>query len=587
MPSAEISRAIAPGPVRFRGAGSPVRPMVQEDTHTQSPRANWLKPSIEQHSLRQYLTTLRKRAWVVVLMVLVTTGATAAYVATAEEVYEAEADVLVTPVPSDDRLLRGLGLISSSSDPAREIQTVSRLIIARNVADRVDLDDVQVSAEPVAESNIVVITAEAPSPNLARLAANRFARAAIEIRTEQFQTQLEQAIGTLQTQVERAAATGAPIPASDLARLRALRGGPDPTIRLEVEATNPKSPIWPKPELSIAVGLLAGLVLGVGAVFLWQLLDPRLHRETDLKKMFGLPILARIPMERSRRRRQGALPPGEISAPGIEAFRALRFTLVAAQEALEGGGSLFITGPSPSEGKTTTCVNLASSLASMGQTVILIEADLRRPAIGRALEITPKPHGVASVLLGHALMSDALVTPKALGGNLKVLLADEQGEWMADQLSLPAARKLVSQAEELADFVIIDSPPVTDVTDTLPLALEADGVLLVVRLGKSRLDELEELGELLAQQGIRPLGIVLVGVTRLRSDYYYYGAQTGAPMLREKPEGEADSGTSHSEQADAGQSDSEQDSDDPFRFDFKRSESGDPDADEPTKAEAP
>ena len=549
--------------------------MVEEERQTQSARPDWLRPSIEQHSLRQYLTTLKKSAWVVVLAVLLTTGATAVYLALAEKVYEAEADVLVTPVPGDDRLLRGLGLIASSADPEREIETVSRLITARDVRDRVDrqlervdLDRVEVTAEPVAESNIVVVTARAPTPRLARRAANGFARIAIDLRTKHFQSQLEQSITTLEEQALRAERAGALVPAGELARLKALRGRPDPTVRVEVEADNPAEPIWPKPALSLAVAVLAGLVLGTGAVFLWQLFDPRLRREEDLKQMFGLPILARIPMERSLLRRRGALGPNEISAPGIEAFRALRFSLIAAQESLKGGGSLFITGPSPSEGKTTTCINLAVSLASMGQKVILIEADLRRPAIGPALGLKASPHGVASVLIGRASMEDSLVTSEAFGENLSILLADEEGEWMADQLSLPGARDLVSQAEELADFVIIDSPPVIDVTDTLPLAREADDVVLVTRLGKSRLDELEELGELLAQQAIEPLGFVLLGVGRSRSNYYYTsdrargvrGAEAPTAYGGETAEaGSEDADSDHP--PDAASSDSESDAD--------------------------
>jgi capsular exopolysaccharide synthesis family protein len=505
--------------------------MALSETQEQESRPSWLKPSVERHALGQYLATLRKQAWVVVIAVLATTGAAAAYVATAEETYEAEADVLVTPVPSGDTLLRGLGLIFASADPEREIETVARLLTARNVEERVerttpiDPAEVEVSAEPVAESNLVSITAEAPSAQLARDAANAYADAAIRIRTQQFQAQLEEAILTLRNEVTRAAAAGALGRVASLARLRALRAKPDPTLRVEVRADAPSSPTWPRPTLSILVGALAGLVLGIGALFLWQLVDPRLRREEDLKEMFGLPILARIPVQRARWRRRGALGPEELSPQAIEAFRALRFTLVAAREGSQDRGSIFVTGPSPSEGKTTTCVNLAVSLATMGHSVILIEADLRRPAIGPAMRLQPGADGVASVLLQQTPMDDALVTADGFSENLRVLLADEQGEWLADQLSLPAARQLVRDAQQLADFVVIDSPPVTDVTDTLPLAKEAEDLLLVIRFGKSRLDDLRELGELLAQQGITPLGIVLVGAPRSRGSYYYYGGQ--------------------------------------------------------------
>src|SRR5207245_2907890 len=127
--------------------------------------------------------------------------------------------------------------------------------------------------------------------------------------------------------------------------------------------------------------------------------------------------------------------------------------------------------PSPTEGKTRTAINLASSLALAGNTVILIEADLRRPAIGEALEVSAT-HGTGSVLLGMASFQDALVETRAYGRYLRLLLADKSGAasgFMADQLFLPAAQDLVQEAKQLADYVIVDSPPLSEVLDALPL----------------------------------------------------------------------------------------------------------------------
>ena len=126
-------------------------------------------------------------------------------------------------------------------------------------------------------------------------------------------------------------------------------------------------------------------------------------------------------------------------------------------------------------------------------------------------------------------------TPEGFRGNLRLLLAEESDEWLADRLSLPAARKLVSDAKELADYVIIDSPPLIEVTDAMPLAQRADDVLLVLRQGRSNLDRLTRLGELLAHQGMKPVGLVLVGISRPRRSYYYYQPEE-APWRRELPD---------------------------------------------------
>jgi Mrp family chromosome partitioning ATPase len=130
-----------------------------------------------------------------------------------------------------------------------------------------------------------------------------------------------------------------------------------------------------------------------------------------------------------------------------------------------------------------------------------------------------------SVLVDEVPLEDALVTTKAYGPNLQLLLADQVGEWMADRLSLPAAETLVDDAKRIADYVIIDSPPLTEVIDVLPLAQRAEDVLLVVRLGKSHLTKLAQLGELLARHDIKPVGFVLVGVGRPAKEGYYYTAR--------------------------------------------------------------
>ena len=507
--------------------------------------ADWLQPPLAQSGARRYLQTLRERAWLVVLTLIVTTAAAVVYVATADKEYQAEADVLISPVPSEDTLLAGLALLRDSADPVRDVETAARLITARDVEERVerklDVENPDVTAQPVAESNIVTITATASDSKLAPDLANGFARTAIEERTKQFQEQLDQAVKTLRARVGGGTATttqAAPgSPADQLARLEALRGSPDPTLRLETPATAPQSASWPKPKLTIAAGIVAGLILGIGGVFGLQLLDPRLRREEELRALYNLPVLARIPAERRRGKsaRDRPIPPQELSPTSIEAFRSLRFAVDAAQGHREGPSSIFVTGASPSEGKTTVSINLAVSLALTGESVIVIEADLRRPGVGKALGIAPPREGIVSVLLERTPLEEALTTPEGFRGNLRLLLAEESDEWLADRLSLPAARKLVSDAKELAHYVIIDSPPLIEVTDAMPLAQRADDVLLVVRQGRSNLDRLTRLGELLAHQGMKPVGLVLVGISRPRRSYYYYQPEE-APWRRELPD---------------------------------------------------
>lgn len=501
--------------------------------------ADWLRPRLEQPSLERYVQTIRERWWLVLLAVVLTVVAAGAYLAVAEKVYEAEADVLVTPVPGNDPTLAGLGLPTESNDPTRVVETASRFVHNREVARRVRarlrlstspgglLDDV--TAEPVAGSNFVAVTAQADSPRRAQQLANAFAEEAVADRTDEFHRQLDEKLGRLRQAPQGTNRTGEPgTLAAQIALLQTLRAGPDPTVRVQTRADLPISAASPKPRLTIAAALLGGLILGVGAVFALQVLDPRLRREQQLRNLYGLPILARIPRQ-GRRARPGALAPQRLDPPTVEAYRTLRATITAHEHA--GPRSILVTSASSSEGKTTTAINLASSLALAGHQVLLIEADLRRPAVGRALDVVPTL-GTGDVLVGSADLRESLVTTKAYGRYLQLLLARNIGgasAWVADRLFLPAAQRLIGDAKRMADYVIIDSPPLTEVIDALPLAQRADDVLLVVRAGRTMLGRLSQLAELLARHEIDPTGFVMVGVPGAGGEGYYYASEPSGP----------------------------------------------------------
>src|SRR3954468_21294594 len=497
----------------------------------------WLNPSVDEQGLAPYATTIRERKWLILATVLLTTLAAVIYLATAPKVYEAEADLLITPVPGSDPVYASLGLIHDTSDPTRDVETASRLIANVNVARRVKatlrdprtpaalLDDVTV--QPVAQSNIVSITAEGSTPKEAQRLANTFAIQAVADRTDTFHKQLDRSIADLKKQIPQSdpntptTTTNPNFLPAQLVRMQTLRLADDPTMRVQTLADPPTSPSSPKPKLSIAAGILAGLVLGIGGAFALQVLDPRLRREEQLRRLYGLPILARIPKD-SRAHGAGALAPEMLSPSTIEAYRTLRATLAASRGREQGSTSILVTSSSPSEGKTTSAINLASSLALAGNKVILIEADLRRPAIAKALGIEPR-HGTGSVLLETVDLEDALETTKAYGHYLQVLCADysgAEGGWMAGRLFLPSAQNLVTDAKKLADYVVIDSPPLSEVIDALPLAQRADEVLVVVRLGKSHLTKLAHLAELLQRHSIRPVGFAVVGAQAQSEGYY-------------------------------------------------------------------
>ena len=239
---------------------------------------DWLQPPAQEKGLASYVQTLRERLWLIVLAVVVTTGASILYVATATKTYEAEADILVTPVPPQSDLLSSLGLISQSADPVREIETVARFIDTNEVAAPAqkkmppgipeaegtprDLLD-HISAEPVADSNIVAVTAKASTADAAAKMANVFVGSAISYRTAQLHDRVAH-----RRPGDRGPAEAEPPDArsleAQLSQLKRLQNSPDPTVQAATKAVPPTSPSSPKPVLSIVGGLLVGLVLGVG-----------------------------------------------------------------------------------------------------------------------------------------------------------------------------------------------------------------------------------------------------------------------------------------------------------------------------------
>lgn len=516
---------------------------------------DWLRPAEEQEGLKRYVETLRERWRIIAVSTLLTTVIAVVYISAASKTYEASSDILVTPVTGSDPVAISLGLLRESSDPTRDVQTASQLIANIDVARRAEkvLKDGRsaesllgsVSAEPVANSNIVAVTATEGSPQQAQEVANVFATASVDERTSTMHKQIEERLPHLEEIAENDQAgaaenqgEGGVSVTGEIAELQALAVGPDPTLRVQTRAALPTGQASPKKKLSIIAGIIAGLIIGIGGAFALQVLDPRLRRESQLRRLYRLPVLARVP--RARRAGRRPLVPGEGSSFIDEAYRTLRATLSVSRFWSGAGGKgarndarmILVTGSSPSEGKTTTAVNLASSLALLGAKVILVEADLRRPVLSKVFGVHPDT-GVVSVLIERAELADSLVYTSVSGYQLGLLVAepDFREGWVTDLFSTRSAEEMIVDLRSMADYVVIDSPPLNEVVDALPLALAADDVVITARLGRTRLDKLHELGELLEENEITPAGFVLIGAPRPSNSQDHY-ARTTAPRRR-------------------------------------------------------
>jgi tyrosine-protein kinase len=531
---------------------------------------DWLAPQGPREGLGHYLDVIRERKLMILISVVLATAIAGVYVTVAKPTWTAESRLLVTPVNTTSNLI-GLGLITTSASQGGETSTAASLVttpeVGGLVASKIGKTTArtvlgEVTATPVAQSNLVAITASASSPARAQALANDFAQQTVENRTQILHSQLDKIIPTLQAQVQAlppSQRTGAGSLGERLSSLETLRAGPDPTISVSSLAQIPTAPSSPRKKLSIVVGVLVGLVVGIGGAFALDGLDPRVRREEVLRRIFRLPVLARIPRERRRSWHGAPLPPREISPAAQESYRMLRVALdahrisgVSAQDVgrrahiranplapalLEEDDavptrSLMVTGSARAEGKSTVALNLAAVLAAAGHKVILVEADMHRPSLGDAVGMRPQ-QGLFSVMMGEADIEDALVTVDGLSSNLHLLLVEASAPQLPD--GPPGAPgRLVERAKEIADYVIVDAPPVTEVSDAMPLSDHVDSVLIVARLGHSRTDQLVNLGEILMRHGVRPAGLVIVGSDVGRGTGYYSYASPKTRGIRQR-----------------------------------------------------
>jgi capsular polysaccharide biosynthesis protein/Mrp family chromosome partitioning ATPase len=473
---------------------------------------SWINPTAEAGGIAQYLEALRGAWWLIIATVIGCVGANLVILAVSDKVYEASAYLVVSPVADRDGTLAGLSVLRETNDPARNLETLARVITTPAVAERVKAKvnvaetarslRNSVQAVPVAQSDLVEVRAQGASPEFAQQLANAFADATIDYRTTQLHRQVATLVAGVRPLVGRGSGNsqGASqqLLADRLAQLEALGAGPDPTVRLETRAELPRTPVAPKPLLSTLVALIAGLLIGVGGVFGLQLIDPRVRSERQLRELYRLPILARIPKLKG-----GGF--GRVQ----NSYQALRAGLMSAGGALGPGRTVLLTGPSGRDGKTTTAVGLARALAESGQRTALVEADTRRSSIGNVMGVSATT-GLHAVMRSPALLPAALVQPEGEPSDLKVLLAEDSGDWLSDVLTPATADRLLTDLEAVSDWVVIDSPPLGQVVDALALAILAGQLLVVVRLGKSQLGELKRLAETLAQYNIRPTGFVVI-----------------------------------------------------------------------------
>jgi polysaccharide biosynthesis transport protein len=311
-------------------------------------------------------------------------------------------------------------------------------------------------------------------------------------------------------------------------------------IRVVDPALVPANPSRPQKFRNIVLACLVGLVGGIGLALFREYLDNTVKSPDDIEALTGLPSLAVVPSlpglpgthgKLSRLAREAA--PNSSSGPRVEllsyiqpksqiseAFRALRTSLLLSQ-ADHPPQVILVTSALPREGKTTAAVNLAVTLAQLGDRTLLMDSDLRKPGIRRALNLTAgKEVGLSSYLAGVSTLDEVLVAHPTIN-NLVALTTGPVPPSPADLLSSHRMREAIADLRQRFKFVVIDSPPVMAATDAVILSALTDGVLLVVRSGETPKEAFTRTRDLLAAVKCRLLGVVLNAVDSSAPDYYY------------------------------------------------------------------
>jgi polysaccharide biosynthesis transport protein len=466
-----------------------------------------------------------------------------------------EATALLVYEPSRVSIGAASGLLPRTE--YRNIQSDAQAIRTRTVSERVrtrlnegasagDLMQM-ISVDALPELSLLRITASSDSGPRAAAVANGFAAEYVLIRQERAQ---EVIAGAQQAVAERLDRLTRYEAQSEYGQ-QLKRYHDDLGVQLDTQpsdfsivdpAVAPSRPSSPQPMLAAQVGGLLGLLLGLGLVLLFGLLDNRIKDEDGLETEMGYPVLATIPLV------AGGWGKGSVDGSSsvgfgrgkeelLESARLLRSSLK-----LLGFGTtsktLLITSAGPDEGKTSTAANLALVMALSGERVILIDADVRMPRLHSYLGLA-NDKGLMDVLIDRAPWAEvaqpvdmrrfaaAGAAAAALrqgvpgGHHLHCITSGSRRSMAAEVLDSPAVQQLLQELSRISDYVIVDGPPLLVVSEALDLAQRTDAVLVASRLNKTTPRDAGEVRKLLDRAGANVLGTVVTG-GRPRSSRSYY-----------------------------------------------------------------
>lgn len=299
-------------------------------------------------------------------------------------------------------------------------------------------------------------------------------------------------------------------------------GGTSPVkLSIVTPASAPASPSSPKVSMNVLLGGLFGLLIGIGTAVFRKTLDTRIRGELDVRKITQAPMLGGISYDADAARKP-LLTQAPTQSPRAESFRQIRTNLQFAHVS-HHSKAILVTSSLPGEGKSTTATNLAIAMAQAGQSVLLVDADLRRPRVNEYLGLE-RNAGLTTALIGRADVNE-LIQP--WGENeLYVLTSGQIPPNPSELLGSQAMKQLIVRFEKTFDAVIIDAPPLLPVTDAAVLAQQVGGVVLVIGSAKVKSTDLQKSLAALEMVDADLLGTVMNLLPPKGPDAYAYSYYT-------------------------------------------------------------
>jgi len=488
------------------------------------------------------LRVLRERWWIPVVTVLACSLLALGLSLSRDKLYETTASVLFGGSRVTDS---AFGIQRDNGQPERDAATQVLVAQSPEVADRtreelklptdrgVLLERVTVSAAD--NANVLYFTVTDTDPAQAARLANGFAEAYRDFNRESEVSQLAASQRSLEVQLESLPAGADERQALEqrLSTLQSYRAAANGGARVIGRAAVPAVPAAPSPLRDAILGAILGLALGLTVVFLLDLFDRRVKSVDEFERLYEMRTLASIPQLSFDARTRGD------RAVGFEPYRVLRNSLGFAELA-QRLDVVMVTSAMPAEGKSSVSVNLARAIALSGQRVVLVECDLRRPALAAHLGIEQPGGGLTTALVGRRPVSE-LLRPVAPGlSHLTLLPSGPLPPNAAELLRSPRMGEVIAELIGDGSRVVIDAPPLLPVADAQGLLdhPQIDAALVVARAFQTTREEVRRARDVLDRHRLQPLGIVVTGLKE-ESAYGYYGVDPGgvAPGPPERSEG--------------------------------------------------